>query len=142
MLPPHDATLHATSVAVDGRAALIRGASGAGKSALALHLIALGAQLVSDDRTLIRREGAQLILDAPETIRGRIEARGVGILTAPSAGPTPAALVVDLTEDMQPRLPPEDEAEILGLRLPLVRGMVAGHFAAAVHLYLRGGRAA
>ena len=43
--------LNASCVAWQGRGALILGRSGAGKSALALQLMALGADLVSDDRT-------------------------------------------------------------------------------------------
>ena len=138
--------LHATAIAVDGRGVLIRGPSGSGKSALGLRLIALGGLLIADDRTCLRRDGGALILDAPDSIRGRIEARGVGILCAPPAGPTPAALLVDLpaaqTAKDAPRLPPEDTEDVMGVTLPLVRGVDAGHFTAAVHLYLRHGRAA
>ncbi|MFX0540835.1 HPr kinase/phosphorylase [Roseovarius sp. S4756] len=133
--------LHASSVAVTGRAVLIRGASGSGKSSLALQLIAMGGVLVSDDRTCLWREGGALMLDAPPAIQGRIEARGVGILNAPAAGPTPAALVVDLGFEDPPRLPPEEAETILGLPLPLVRGSAAEYFPAAVHLYLLHGRA-
>lgn len=135
-------TLHATSVSVAGRAALIRGASGSGKSALALQLIALGAELVADDRTCVSREEGLLMLSAPDAIRGLIEARGVGILNAPAAGPTPAALVVDMDAPAAPRLPPDEQASLLGLSLPLIRGSTAGFFPAAIYLYLMHGRAA
>ena len=64
-------TLHATCVAIDGRALLIEGRSGAGKSDLALRLIDRGATLVSDDYTRLTRSGDALIASAPETIRGR-----------------------------------------------------------------------
>ena len=46
-------TLHATSVAIGGRAVLLCGPSGVGKSDLALRLIDRGATLVSDDYTLV-----------------------------------------------------------------------------------------
>ena len=39
-------TIHATTVAIDGRGVMIRGGSGQGKSALALQMIAMGAELV------------------------------------------------------------------------------------------------
>ena len=77
--------MHATCVAVGPHAALIRGASGRGKSGLALQLLAMGAVLVSDDRTRLWRAGDALMADAPDTIRGRIEARGVGILRVPAS---------------------------------------------------------
>ena len=41
--------VHATAVAIEGEAVLLRGASGAGKSDLALRLIDGGARLVADD---------------------------------------------------------------------------------------------
>ena len=83
-------------MAIAGRALVIRGAAGSGKSGLALDLMALGAELVADDSTILTREGERLIASAPGTIRGRIEARGIGILNAPAAEPVPVALVAEL----------------------------------------------
>ena len=48
-------TLHASTVALDGRAVLISGPSGSGKSDLALRLLDRGFTLVSDDQTIVRR---------------------------------------------------------------------------------------
>ena len=135
-------TLHATSVAQAGRAVLIRGPSGSGKSSLALQLMAMGGALVSDDRTIAWRDGDHLMLGAPPAIRGQIEARGVGILNAPAETAVHAALIVDLTDDPVPRLPPHETETILGVSLPLVRGNAAGHFPAAIHVYLLHGRRA
>lgn len=134
--------LHATTVAVAGRAALIRGASGSGKSALALQLLALGGALVADDRTLVWQAGRSLMTDAPEAIRGGIEARGVGILRAPPAGPHPAALLIDMDEPRAARLPEDESETILDITLPLVRGCDAAHFPASIYLYLMHGRIA
>ena len=76
--------LHATCVAVDGRGLLILGPSGSGKSGLALRLIALGATLVSDDRTRITAHEGLLTATCPSpAILGLIEARGLGLLRAP-----------------------------------------------------------
>ena len=122
-----------------GRAALIRGAAGRGKSGLALQLVAMGAGLVADDRTRLWRAGAQVMADAPDTIRGRIEARGLGILRLPAAGPQPLALVIDLDRDETDRLPPPRETRIKGVTLPLVHGSAHAHFPAAILLYLRYG---
>ena len=48
-------TVHASTVALEGRAVLITGLSGSGKSDLALRLLDRVFGLVSDDRTIIRR---------------------------------------------------------------------------------------
>src|SRR6056297_2399521 len=132
--------LHASCVALEGRAALIRGASGQGKSGLALQLIALGATLVADDRTRLWRDGARLMADAPDTIRGRIEARAMGILHLPAAGPTPLACVIDMDREADTRLPPLAQASVMGLSLPVFAKTTKAHFPAAILLYLRCGK--
>lgn len=132
--------LHASCVARDGRAVLILGASGSGKSGLALQLMALGAGLVADDRTRLWREGDALMADAPPALRGRIEARQVGILTAPPAGPTPVALVIDMDETETDRLPDHRLVTLLGADIPLARKSELAHFPAAILTYLCGTR--
>ncbi len=132
--------LHATSVAVDGHAVLIAGAAGAGKSSIALQMLALGAQLVSDDITCLWRQGETILADAPDTIRGRIEARGVGILNAHAAGPSKVAVWVDLDTAERDRLPPLRDRALLGITLPLLHNPETGCFPAAIMQYLRHGR--
>ncbi|HEY0301132.1 MAG TPA: HPr kinase/phosphatase C-terminal domain-containing protein [Rhizomicrobium sp.] len=83
---------------------LILGKSGAGKSDLALRLIALGAVLVSDDRTDLAVTRGRLVASAPRTIAGLLEVRGVGIVKVPHATRATVSLVVELT-DKVPRLP-------------------------------------
>ena len=61
-------TIHASTVALEGRAVLISGPSGSGKSDLALRLLDRGFTLVSDDQTIVKREGERLIASAPPTI--------------------------------------------------------------------------
>lgn len=134
--------LHATSIAINGCGVLIRGAPGSGKSSLALQLMALGGVLIADDRTHVSRDAGRVILDAPDTISGLIEARGVGILNAPAAGPTPAAVIVDLDGPAAPRLPLREQEVLLGLSLPLVRGSTSAHFPAAILFYVMHGRSA
>jgi serine kinase of HPr protein (carbohydrate metabolism regulator) len=112
--------LHASTVALDGRAVLICGPSGSGKSDLALRLLDRGFVLVSDDRTIVRKEGSRLIASAPETIKGKLEVRGVGIVQMEHQRDVPIALVVELTSDIQ-RLPDEGrERTILGAAIPLI----------------------
>ena len=65
-------TVHASTVAIDGRAVLISGPSGSGKSDLALRLLDRGFSLVSDDQTHVRREGDRLIASPPPNIAGKL----------------------------------------------------------------------
>ncbi|NUH66561.1 serine kinase [Sulfitobacter sp. S0837] len=128
--------LHASCVAIAGRGVLILGASGAGKSALALQLMALGASLVADDRTDVERVGDQVIASAPARIRGLIEARFVGLLRVADFGPVPLALVVDLDQTEQQRLPEQHTHLIQGVALPCYHKCDSAHFPAALHLYM------
>ena len=113
-------TLHASTVASDGRAVMIMGPSGSGKSDLALRLLDRGFTLVSDDRTLVRRDRHRLIASAPPQIAGKLEVRGIGIVDVEAVADVPVALLVELRSDIQ-RLPDDDrERQILGLAVPLV----------------------
>lgn len=134
--------LHASCVAFGGRGVLILGPSGAGKSALALQLMALGAALVADDRTCLRLEGQALIARAPEAIRGRIEARGIGILAAEAIPSAPVVLAADLGQTETERLPPDRRLILLGCPVPICHGPLSCHFPAAIVQYLRAGRIA
>lgn len=99
-------TLHASCVAIGGRAVLIQGPSGSGKSDLALRLIDRGAVLVSDDYTIVRRTDGELLAVSPPNITGMIEVRGVGLMSMPSVPDVPVALIVSLTAQVE-RLPDE-----------------------------------
>ena len=134
---PCEQVMHASCVAVGARAVLIRGASGRGKSGLALQLVAMGGVLVSDDRTRLWRAEEALMADAPDTIRGRIEARGVGILRVPPFGPVPVALLVDMDRTASERLPPPAHETVMGVALPCIENAPHAHFPAAILLYLK-----
>ena len=113
-------TIHASTVASEGRAVLITGPSGAGKSDLALRLLDRGFTLVSDDRTIVRRDGDRLLASAPPNIAGKLEIRGIGIVDLETVGNLPVALLVELTSEIQ-RLPDDSrERPILGVRMPLI----------------------
>lgn len=141
-LPAGRDTLHASTVAIADRAVLIIGASGAGKSALALDLMSRGAKLVADDRTNLQAKSTGLMASAPERLKGLIEARGVGILSAQYGGPVRVGLVVDLDKAEPDRLPAPQRTTILGVELPLINGRDLPNLAAAVDIYLKGGRVA
>ena len=111
--------IHATAVAIEGQAVLLLGRSGSGKSDLALRLIDRGAELVSDDYTLLAREGGRLVARPPSNIAGRIEVRGVGIVPVQHVPAAPIALLVRL--DIAPaRLPDPRTETIAGITLPVL----------------------
>jgi serine kinase of HPr protein (carbohydrate metabolism regulator) len=113
-------TVHASTVASNGRAVLITGPSGCGKSDLALRLLDRGFTLVSDDQTVVKKDGNRLLASAPPTIAGQLEIRGIGIIDMERLDNVPVALIVELTSDIQ-RLPDDSrERPILGVKLPLI----------------------
>ncbi|WP_380779406.1 HPr kinase/phosphorylase [Sphingomonas sp. R86520] len=116
MAVPSSDRLHATTVAIDGVAVLIEGASGSGKSDLALRLIDRGAILVSDDQTLVVRSGKALLARAPATIAGRIEVRGIGILAMPHADAVPVGLLVRVDGAIE-RMPERRVRRIAGIEI-------------------------
>ena len=113
--------VHATAVAIGGRAVLLRGPSGSGKSDLALRLIDAGARLVADDQTRIWRDGNVLLARAPKPIAGLIEVRGVGIVKVEPLAVARLALIADLVAVQHvERLPEPSSETILGLPIPRV----------------------
>ena len=112
--------LHATTVALGGRAVILAGRSGSGKSDLALRLLDRGFILVSDDQTMVRKSGGRLIASAPPTIRGKLEVRGIGIVEVDQTDDVPVCLYVELANEIE-RLPDGGrERLILGTNIPLV----------------------
>jgi serine kinase of HPr protein (carbohydrate metabolism regulator) len=113
-------TVHASTVATDGRAVVILGPSGSGKSDLALRLLDRGFTLVSDDQTVVKKDGERLVASAPPNIAGKLEIRGIGIVDMETVTNVPVALLVELTSEIQ-RLPDESrERPLLGVKMPLI----------------------
>jgi len=116
---------HATLVILQNKGVLIRGASGSGKSSLALalldHATSRGwfARLVADDQVYLRAAHNRLLAQAPQAIAGLIE--------LPPLGPVPigheARAVVDWVVDLVasetvPRMSEPAKIWIDGVALP------------------------
>jgi serine kinase of HPr protein (carbohydrate metabolism regulator) len=124
--------VHGTCVALGRAAALLRGPSGSGKSDLALRFLFLSRRgpaaleaptLVADDRVQLVRSGDSILASAPETIRGKLEVRGVGIIEVKTVAEAELRLVVDLVaaEEVE-RLPDSDAGPpVLGVAVPHMR---------------------
>jgi HPr kinase/phosphorylase len=132
-------TVHASAVAHDGRAVLILGASGAGKSGLALQMMALGARLVADDRVVLRRRaGGGLTATAPAALAGLIEARGIGLLRAPALPEAEVVLAVDLDRDPEARMPQSRSICYLDSTVRLISGRDIPNLGFILTLFLQG----
>lgn len=117
MTAPHPATC----VAIGGRALMIEGAPGSGKSSLALALIERGAVLVGDDGVLLEeREGRLFARPHPNT-RGLIEVRNLGLLSFPVCDEAPVALVLAFDPDAPRFVEEPDTVSRAGVALPLLR---------------------
>lgn len=113
-------TIHASCVSLGGRAVLICGPSGSGKSDLALRLIDRGAILVSDDYTIVQRRDGRLYAAPPPSIEGRMEIRGIGIVEMEHSRNVPICLAIDLARTPQ-RMPEASESYFaVGVGIPSV----------------------
>ena len=114
--------IHATCVAIESRGVLLRGASGSGKSSIALRLIDEGARLVADDQVMLTAANAQtLVASAPVALRGLLELRGYGIVRLPYAESSALALLVDLMPfSLIDRLP-DPTLMVQGVPLPYLQ---------------------
>ena len=111
-------TVHATAVAIAGAGVLIRGASGSGKSDLALRLIDRGAKLISDDQVDIVRAGKDLLLSPPPRLGGKLEVRSLGICECDYLSGVTLQMIVDLKSHPE-RFPLDRRVMILlGIEVP------------------------
>ena len=134
--------VYGTCVALGMAGALLRGPSGSGKSDLALRFVLgsppeIGAALVSDDQLLLERVGARLHARPPASIAGKIEVRGIGIVSVPHRAVAELRLIVDLVDpDTVPRLPEPGgrREELCGALIPV---LALAPFEASAALKLR-----
>jgi len=120
-------TAHASCVLVGRSALLIRGATGSGKSRLALALVEASkrgllpfARLVADDRVQLAAAHGRVVARVPAPIAGKVEVRGFGIRTVDYESPALVGLVVDLGAEDAARMPEQEAryAQISGVSLP------------------------
>lgn len=121
--------IHGTCVAFGPYAAVLRGASGSGKSDLALRFLALPADgghapsLVADDQIFVEARGEALLASVPQAIAGKLEVRGIGIIGLPYVAEAELVLAVDLVAPQDvARMPPEpwEQTMIAGRSLPCI----------------------
>lgn len=113
---------HGTTVEVKGKAVLILGKPGMGKSSLALQLIDRGGLLVADDQTFLSPENGVIFARAPATLRGCMEVRGVGICTFPYTEKSRLALCVEICDENAPeRLPESLFFEYYEVKIPFLK---------------------
>ena len=111
----------ATCVAIGGRAILIEGLPGSGKSSLALALIDRGAVLIGDDGVTLEARGGQLFASPPPNIAGLLEVRNLGLLEFPTLSQVPVALVLRLDPDAPRFIEIAEQIDLLRAILPMVR---------------------
>lgn len=126
--PALRAFIHANALIVGETGLLLRGASGAGKSALTSELLSLArrqgdfARLIGDDRLSVEACGGRLIARPHPKIAGMIEMRGTGILRQPYETGGVIHAIIDLTPDAaaHERLPEPatNRTTLLGVSLP------------------------
>lgn len=107
----------ATCVAVSGRALMIEGPPGSGKTTLALKLIDRGAILIGDDGVALIIDGGRVLASPPGAIQGLIEVRNVGLMSMPSTT-APLALALRLARDAPRFVENAEQAMVLGLPVP------------------------
>jgi len=111
----------ASAVAIAGRAILIEGPSGSGKSSLVLALIDRGATLIGDDGVALDAEDGRLLASPAPAIAGLLEVRNVGLVRRQTAARVPVALVVRLDEAAPRFIEAAEQVERAGIAVPLVR---------------------
>lgn len=116
-MQPHQAT----AVAIGGRALLIEGLPGSGKSSLALALIDRGAKLIGDDSVMLEEAGTQLLAHPHPNTRGLLEVRGLGLLNFDICEAAPVALVLRLDSDAPRHVEAAEMAERAGVSVPMLR---------------------
>jgi HPr kinase/phosphorylase len=137
-IPDLPTTLHGTAIKRYGKGVLILGPSGSGKSSLALQLMAYGAELIVDDLVYLDVVKGVVTLSFPPKAKrvAKIEARGVGLLSAHLADPAPLRLIIDLSQTETERLPDTHFVDVAGQQVRCFRNVQVPAFPAMIQQYL------
>ena len=111
----------ATCVAINGRALMIEGPPGSGKSQLALMLIDRGAVLVGDDGVSVEERGGRLYASPAPATAGLLEVRNLGLLTFPTLSSVRVALVIRLDPEAPRFIDAAEQIDLHRVILPLVQ---------------------
>jgi hypothetical protein len=139
-------TIHASAVLTGSKAVLIRGASGAGKSAIAWRLIEAGrqgtlpfARLIGDDRVEVTAAHGRLLVRPAQSLAGLLEIRGLGIQRLDYEPVAVVGFVLDLGAPGPERLPePADmETAVAGITLPRLAVAASDAALSAILAFLR-----
>lgn len=108
--------LHASAVSYKNNGVLIIGPSGSGKSELCAELLALGAELIGDDHITLFTQADKdgLWAKAPDTLKGLIELRYIGIIKAKFISKVQIHLVINLAQTPQKRMPNTKYISLIG----------------------------
>ena len=138
---PLPRSVHGTSIAHETSALLLVGPSGTGKSSIALQLLAYGAELVSDDLTQLTFDNGDVLLSCPSgpSAPFGVEARGIGLLSAPRSEPAKLRAIVDLGRIETQRLPEPEHVEIAECQIPILKRVDTPAFPAMLWHYLKFG---
>ncbi len=114
--------VHGSCVDFNGKSILAIGPSGSGKTSLILGLIALGGVLVADDQVILSEDTNGISATPPLAIAGKLEARGIGILSCPHVKMSYVNLIVDLSAEPQMRLPEISTVNIGSVSIEIIAG--------------------
>lgn len=132
--------IHGSCVDFDGKCILAIGPSGAGKTSLILDLIALGGILVADDQVILSEDANGIIASAPQSIAGKIEARGIGILSCPYVQMSYLNLIVDIATEPPMRLPESRTVKVGSISIEIIAGGKMSNLPIAVKILTLYGR--
>ncbi|GGB87475.1 HPr kinase [Novosphingobium endophyticum] len=121
MVQAKPSPLQASCVAIGGRGVLIEGATGSGKSSLALGLIDRGAHFLGDDGILVHAEKGRLVARPHQRIRGLLEVRNLGLLSFPCLDEAAISLVIRLDPNAPRYIEEAETVEIEGVAIPMLR---------------------
>lgn len=116
--------VHGSSVFYKNKGIMFIGPSGSGKSDICLRLImSKGAMLIADDRTDLYVKNNYIYASCPETIKGLLEIRGIGIKNFDYILDKKIDLVVELVKDIKEieRLPKPAFYEFEGIMIPKIK---------------------